>query len=143
MAGTKTLKSIVRAREMREEQLLAEVGRLSQIVLEAERRHSEGLQAIRAHDETGVPTRVRSPWLGLAREYRRRLDREVYEAKLALDEQLAAAEAAKRRAITAGQERRAAEQLAERRAATEAEVRHRAEQGWMDELGQRGRRLAG
>ena len=69
----KMLRSIVKAREVREDQLLAEVARLAEAAREARRRLDDGLHAIELHERGAVvPTRVRSPWLGLAREYRRR-----------------------------------------------------------------------
>ena len=138
--AAQTLRSIVKAKEMREDQLLAEVAQLGEAVREARRRLDDGLTAIEHHERgAAVPVQVRSPWLGLAREYRRRLDREVYEARALLDERERAAEEARQRAVSAAQERRAAEQLAERRAGAEAQVHRRLDQAHMDELGLRAR----
>jgi len=137
-----TLRSIVKAKEMKEDQLLAEVASLGAAVREARRRVDDGLFAIEIHERgTAATSQQRSAWLGLAREYRRRLDREVYEARAVLDESERAAEAMRQKAVSAGQERRAAEQLAERRIATENEAKVRIDRARMDELGLRARGL--
>jgi flagellar export protein FliJ len=137
MSRRQPIDSIIRAREIREERLLAELGRLQRAVNEAERRLEEGIAALRRQDRTEVPREIRSAWLGLAREYRRRLEREVHEARRGLEERLQEAERVRKAAVEAAQERRAAEQIAERRAALLEGTRRRQECSELDEVGKR------
>ena len=135
MTNQRTLKSIIKARETREEQLLAEVGRLQRAVRAAEQRLQDGMAAVRAQDAVTPPTRLRSPWLGLAREYRRRLERDVFAAQGALATEAEAHEAARGRAVAASMERRAAEELLQRRMHEAREEARRQESKEMDALG--------
>lgn len=134
MANERTLKSIIRARETREEQLLAEVARLQRAVLVANARLQDGLAAVRAQDSSPVPERARSPWLGLAREYRRRLEHEVFSAQSCLTAEKEAHDAARVRAVTASMERRAAEELLARHRTAAREEARRQDAILMDEL---------
>jgi flagellar export protein FliJ len=137
MSKPKSLASIVRAKELREEQLQAELARLEHAVGAARQRLEDGLCAIQRHDEDERARRGRSPWLGLAREYRRRLEREIYEASLALEAKREGARSARERAVAASKERRTAEQLLERHVLAAQTAIRQADNARMDEIAQR------
>jgi flagellar export protein FliJ len=139
MSRRRAIDSIIRARELKEERLLGELGRLERALQDAERRLQDGVAALRRADEAPPPADLRSSWLGVARDYRRRLEQEVFDAERNVVRCREAAHEVRKAAVSAGQERRSAEQIAERRAAAAQELHHRAEVAHLDEIGARTR----